>query len=342
VPSAECFDAARGTQHAALSHPTPNTLPTEEGFHWGELRDGTPYQWIGKDSPEALARADFHGGGPKRITLVACPLTLPEEAKLPMELYAGEALRGGRRCLYRAVLGEKGIRLGAESVVLRWLHGEAEVEVDRDCALYGRVSAEQYLRLAPGCRFERLYAPRIEFGGEGLATEAGAPKAWGRSPGEVTEEAGAMGGGVPALHVEATGARSDTRWLATGDLEIPPGSILRCDVVATGRLQIGAGTRIVGSVKSHLGLTIGEGVRVEGSVVSASGMHLKADCLVDGPVIAEREVVIETGCRLGAPEAPTTVTAPHIHVAPGVIAFGTVWAREGGRVLDEADREGDR
>src|SRR5205807_3121547 len=101
----------------------------------------------------------------------------------------------------------------------------------------------------------------------------------------------------------------------------------------------GAGTQIVGSLKSHKEISIGGGACIDGSVVSAGSLCLGAGCRVAGPVIAERAVVVETGCQLGSPAAPTTVTAPQIRIAPGVLAFGTVWARQTGQVMEPKSDE---
>ena len=62
-------------------------------------------------------------------------------------------------------------------------------------------------------------------------------------------------------------------------------------------------------------------------------MHIGPDCRIAGPVIAEHGMAIETGTRCGSIGTPTTVTAPTIEIADGVMVFGTVWARTEGHVV---------
>jgi predicted acyltransferase (DUF342 family) len=79
-------------------------------------------------------------------------------------------------------------------------------------------------------------------------------------------------------------------------------------------------------------MVIEDGVSVEGSVISARKMRIGPHCAIHGPVIAERELVMAAGTHCGTMEYPTTVSAPEIDVEQGVVVFGTLWARERGRV----------
>ena len=117
-----------------------------------------------------------------------------------------------------------------------------------------------------------------------------------------------------------------------GDLEIPPHTRCEGDLVVHGRLRVGAGAVIAGSVKTHGELLLEEGARVEGSAVSAAAIRIEADCRLHGPVIAEEEITVAAGCELGSAARPTTVSAPRLMLYPGVVAYGTVWARESGKV----------
>jgi predicted acyltransferase (DUF342 family) len=80
-------------------------------------------------------------------------------------------------------------------------------------------------------------------------------------------------------------------------------------------------------------MVIEDGVSVEGSVISARKMRIGPHCAIYGPVIAERKLVIAPGTHCGTEEYPTTVSAPEIEVAEGVVVFGTLWARERGQVV---------
>jgi cytoskeletal protein CcmA (bactofilin family) len=245
-------------------------------------------------------------------------LVLPEQTLVLLEIYALETLRGGVESVYRALLGERDLYLARGTTVLRWLHSEGDTHVERGSTLYGRASAGHLLHLAQCCRFQRLHAPRIEFG----TLPALPPPAPARLPLKPLI--------LPDI-VEVAGRR----WLVKGDLEIPPGSSFDGDLVVKGRLFVGSGSRITGSLKSHKQMVIGRGSHVAGSAVSSHSLFIGAACRVKGPLIAEQEVVVAAGSRLGAWDQPTTMTAPHIRVAPSVVVFGTVWAQVSGYVCSE-------
>src|SRR5262249_49525378 len=100
-----------------------------------------------------------------------------------------------------------------------------------------------------------------------------------------------------------------------------------------GRLLIRRGAKIHGSAKSHHEMILEPEVTVDGSLISVSGMRIGNNCLIHGPVIAERQMKIAAGTRCGTSTRPTTISSNRIDVEEGVVVFGTLWAREYGRVV---------
>ena len=273
----------------------------------GTLPDGEEYVVVGRaDEPLVLApkqRDKTHlvmGGG--------VDLILPAETRFAKDIYAGGQFIGGVKNSYRAILGEKNVRLGAESRVLRWVHAVGEFTADMGCKLFGRISSDSLIRVQAGCSFLRLNAPRIEIGR--LA----------RNQDESPPNSGIRAGMV-------------RRVLHDGDFEIHSGEVIARDIVVRGKLHICSGARICGSVKSDHDMLLDGGVSVEGSLISARKMSIGPHCTIHGPVVAEREIAIATGSRCGTVEHPTTVSAPRIEVDQGVLVFGTLWARESGQVV---------
>ena len=119
----------------------------------------------------------------------------------------------------------------------------------------------------------------------------------------------------------------------SADAEASP---LTGSIVTRGKLHIGAGAHVLGSVKSNGHLTVDSGVSVDGSLLSATTTHVGPNCRIGGPVLAEHGVVIESGTRCGSAHNPTTVAAPTIELEEGVIVFGSLWARNEGRVVPKA------
>jgi hypothetical protein len=242
-------------------------------------------------------------------------LVLPPGLTFLKEIYAGGRLVGGAESTYRAICGEKGVHLQHGSKVLRWAHAAGDFQAGGNCDLYGRISSDTEISLQSGCLFQRLNAPRIAMGPASVTAE--------------THLSAASDGSIE----ERIAEKPMTRTLVEGDWDIPSGEVIAENIVVRGELRIGSGVRIAGSAKSGGRMVVESGVVVEGSLISASTMHIGPRCLIAGPVIAEREMVIESETHCGSARTPTTVSAPIIDAEEGSLFFGTLWAREHGRVV---------
>jgi cytoskeletal protein CcmA (bactofilin family) len=278
----------------------------------GVLNDGCEYLILGKrvGADELLIRKDTCD-----VVIVAgTDFTAPDATIFSRELYAGAPFFGGVGNTYRAILGEKTVHLGAYTRVMRWVHAVKDFSAEDGCELYGRISSDQAIRLSPDTHFLRLNAPHIELGPVSPSDRRVSP-----GPEAFTN----------------TQTRIVHRLLYDGDYEIGEGEVVTGSIVARGRLLIRAGARVLGSAKSHHELILENGVSVEGSLISASSMRIGTNCSVHGPIIAERRMKIAAGTCCGTATQPTTVSSPRIDVESGVVMYGTVWARERGRVLAE-------
>lgn len=292
----------------------------------GRLADGTGWLVAAADGPPLFTDAEARDGVAQRLILATGDLALPAEHSFLQEIYAAGALTGGPRNIYRALLADGPIALGEESITLRWLHTEAALEAAANCALYGRLSAGESMRLGAGCRFERLHAPAIAFGPADPEAEArGDGAGSGRElaprdlPGQVDFAAG--------------------RCLVEGDLEIAADARVDFDLVVVGRLRLGRGARVNGSVKCRGDGVLGAGVVIAGSLVGGRHLRLGAGCRVGGPLLAEGDAVLGAGSRVGGAGRPTTLSARRVSAAPGCTAYGTVWAHAGGRLPSAAEAE---
>jgi predicted acyltransferase (DUF342 family) len=228
-------------------------------------------------------------------------------------LYATEFVCGGESGVFRALLGERDVVLGRNSIVLRWIHSDANLTVEEGSVLHGRASAERRLMLALDTQFERVYGRPIMSG----TTFDGACPA---RPALVTFN--------PAQALD----RSPSRTIVDDDLEIAPGSLVEGNLVVRGSLVVGAGSTVNGSLKSHGAMTIGPYARITGSVVSSRDIEVQEGAMIGGPVIAEGDVLLGEGVVVGEYFIPATVTAECVVVRPGVAVFGTIWTRQGGMV----------
>jgi cytoskeletal protein CcmA (bactofilin family) len=274
----------------------------------GTMPDGDQYLLLGRADNARLGSTGGKTATCQSVVAAGMDVVLPDGITFAKDVYAAGELTGGEKSVFRALLGEKDIRLGPASTVIRWAHAVGVFRAERDCDLYGRISSDREIQLESGCAFQRLNAPRIVLG----PLDAEEPDADAETA-PISQPAG--------------------RRLVDEDLEIQAGETVSANIVTRGKLYIGAGARVLGSVKSHEHMALEAGVHVEGSLISASTMQIGPDCRITGPVIAEHGITIETGTRCGSVRAPTTVSAPTIEIADGVTVFGTIWARTEGQVV---------
>jgi cytoskeletal protein CcmA (bactofilin family) len=279
----------------------------------GKLDDGTRYRVV-PSSGERFAAATAETRSVPELIIFSAPTVLPAGLEFVHGVYAAEDIDCGSETLTRALYGARNVRLGEGAVVLRWIHVDKELVAGAGCALYGRASAEQAMRIGPGAEFERLYAPRIVFENGEIAAPAN----------------GSADTRLQLVKLQAT-RMAEHCYAIDSDLDLPPDSLIRGDFVVRGAVRIGRNSRVEGSIKSQKGMSIQRGSTIQGSVIGGE-LEIESDCRIRGPVAASGEIIIHTGCRLGEQMHPTSVTAPYILVDPGVLAFGTVWARERGIV----------
>ena len=80
---------------------------------------------------------------------------------------------------------------------------------------------------------------------------------------------------------------------------------------------------------------------IEGAAVAGGSLRVGTRSRVHGPALAEREVELRDGAVVGAPDRPTTVSAPRIRAGADVVCHGTVWARVEGRTVPAVPEEED-
>lgn len=274
----------------------------------GAMPDGDEYLLLGHSSAALSSSIGKKTPNCSSIVAAGVDMVFPDGITFTKEVYAANKLVSGQRNIFQALLGENDIHLGRASTIIRWAHAVGALRAEPDCDLHGRISSDLKIQLESGCAFQRLNAPCI---------------ALGNSKAEVPDDLAETG--EISLPIG--------RRLVDEDLEIKAGEVVAINIITRGRLHIRAGARVLGSVKSNQHMTLDANVSVEGSLISASTMHIGPDCRIAGPVIAEHGMAIETGTRCGSIGTPTTVTAPTIEIADGVMVFGTVWARTEGRVV---------
>lgn len=282
------------------------TLPAESaGETEAVLNDGTPV-FRGRKLPDSLRNQSLTTEGLRHLVVFNGPTALPGGELFLNEIFTTHSFVGGPQAVYRAILGDAGITLGPSSTVLRWVHARTELLVGDGSTLAGRASADTAIRMGAGVSFDRLSAPRIVVGGGAELVEVPAA-----NPVEFA---------LPDEGVMAIGDHHRVE----GDLTIPAGALLRSDLVVTGNVRLDGGAQLVGSLKAHGDVHLADGAVVDGAVVTRQRVVTGLRAVVGGPIIAEDEVALGPGTVIGQQHYPTSIAAPRISLARGVVVHGLV------------------
>lgn len=230
---------------------------------------------------------------------------LPAQMPILGEIHARQSLATGVGSQVRAALVEHTLALARGSALLRWAHAR-HIRVGENCIALGRLSAQKAIILKEGSTFRRMNAPTIIFGKSStvIADDWDQPK-------------------QPAI---------TQRVLHNQDLRLVAGSLTEKNIIVRGNLHIGKGARIIGSIKSHGDMILEADVVVHGALICGGDLKIGSDCRIRGPVVAEISAEAAIGNAFGTAAQPTTVTAPRLRFAQGVVVHGTVWARHHGIV----------
>lgn len=240
------------------------------------------------------------------VVLCAVPLATQPGSIFTGDLYVSAELAAAPASVFRAVLSDRDVHLGAAAKVLRWAHAEGCIYAAAGCEFYGRLSAEKLITLARRCRFERMRAARIVVARGDEPANAAIP-----FPRE--------------LPPPRSGA---ARHRTHGALEISED--FHGDLVSERAIRIGRRSQVNGSLKSHGDTEVGDGSVINGSAVSGRNLRIGQGCLLRGPVIAEGSVMVGRGAQIGSPLHPATISAERIELAAEACVYGSVWAREYG------------
>ena len=283
----------------------------------GHLPGGDAYQIVRHDGKPVFAPKEIDAKASSEVILARAPLQISTQMFFEKEVYAGGGISGGNKISFRAILADGNIHLGDHCDIIRWAHSNDSILLGESARLYGRISAENEIQLRQNTRFGRMNAPVIRFG---LA----------RKMKHTSESV------LQRLHTLAIPDKiidqALGRWLVGESLTVPTGSFHRGSLVARKNLTVQSHSVIIGGIKSTGNVRLEGKLRIDGAVVAAGNIYIGSDCIIKGPIVSEKMIFIETGTVIGSPNCPTTVTAVEMRIEEGVLAHGSVWAREIGFV----------
>ena len=282
----------------------------------GNLSSGEPYLFIGNGAKLPSSSKAGEGNVLERIVVSAGAADFPDDAVFTREVYAENDLNCGARTIFRAVLSNGRISLGSDSAVLRWMHAKGNISVASGSQIMGRTSSDSGISLSENVTFERLNAPRIEFGERFHASL------------DLKQ--------LAEWEPDGKARRVGSHWMIKGNVSIPSQHGCQEALVTEGTLDVGSGSWMRAAIKGKKDLKLGAGCRCDDAVIAGNALEIGEDCQLTGPLISESSIVLKRGSIVGTEDHPTTVTAPRISIEPGVVVFGSIWARELGKVEEPA------
>lgn len=231
------------------------------------------------------------------------------------ECLARRTFHGGANSSYRAILGQRDVRLGEGSSVLRWVHANGRLEAASGTRLLGRATSDREILLETGVQFDRLDAPMVRVGGGGtmetpiLPLSAYAPF--------VPEKAIALGAGY---------------WRVRGDLVVPGDTSVAGSIIVIGNVIVGEGARVEGSIKAHGTMHVKSRAVIMGAIAARGRIVVEDGARLSGPVISESSIIIGASV-VGVGSQRTTVTAPRVELRSGATVYGAVMAADGGATV---------
>lgn len=239
---------------------------------------------------------------PNGIVIFLHDAILPAGSKTQADLFAAANLAVGDGASLRACSAQGIIRLGADTVVHRWIDAPY-IHVGSNASIDGRITALTEINFSDGSRFVRAGAPDMRFGTSACTAEA-APAARA----------------FRVRHVLDDGAQQSPQTIQNGDF------------VVRGPYLIRSGTTVFGNIKTYGDLRLEPGSVIAGSIVSNKNILLAQGCSVLGPVISLNDIVIGPNCRVGTPQAPTTMICRKLSIAAGCIVHGVITTQDGATV----------
>ncbi len=278
------------------------------------LPGGDACQLVGTPGQATFTPEELTARACARVLLGTASLQLGEDMFFEKEVYASASISGGNSNSFRAILADGNITLGDDCAILRWAHSDSAIALGRRARLYGRISADGEIALHQHSRFGRMQAPLIRFGTIHSPRPYTAPVR------------------TPLAQPQDLIDQTPERWLMSGTLTVPEASEHHTSLVSRKHVTIGAHSLVQGGIKANGDLRVEGYVRIDGPLVASGSLHIGPGCTIKGPVVCEKGIVIEAGTVIGQPGRPTTVTGAEIRIEEGVLAYGSVWARELGFV----------
>lgn len=279
---------------------------------WWELADPLGHGKVHLPSETLCAR-----------TLLAQALSTGVGVRLEEEAWARENLYLGPEGRARALVSDGTLRLGRDSRVERWVHGDGDVVLDARALVAARVTSNTQVVLGPGSRSQLIAAPTIRWAGPYRPTGLEIPshgRVWMRR--RQIKETG-VNWAIPR-HGEARGSTA----FVNGDLILDAEADVDFPLVVRGNLYIRRGALIAGDIKAHGDMVV-EGSTIVGNLCCGGQLLVGEGSWVQGCLRGDALVWLGNGVVVGRPQRAEGVVGDWVILAGTGTVHGRIRALTG-------------
>lgn len=243
----------------------------------------------------------------ENIFYVKSDLATKEETEFTKEVYVRGNTVIGENNKLRALACDGEVKIGAGTLINRWVDAEGKVDIAEGCNLGISITTGNELHVKNDCKFKRLY---------------GTPVTTGRNKQIKT---------VENLHecevYKPTEQSLDIK-------EIAENTINDFSIITAHDLKVGTNSRINGHIKAYKSVVIEENVIITGNIFADGDIRIGKNSTVLGNVFSQDEVILDSMVTIGQEgKIKSVIGNSSILLAGGVTVHGYVSTDGDGIVL---------
>ena len=238
-------------------------------------------------------------------------LVTDSDAQFTKEVYVtGDAVIGPNN-IFQALAGDGDITIAEGVQVQRWLDAEGDIDVGQNCRLGISVSSGSMLSLSKDCVFRRVNGMPIITGRNRITSI--------NSPAE------------PSLSIELLTSRPS--FIRRKDNSIPPGTIIKDNIVFLQDIKIGCNSIIKATIKSYGKIILEDNVTIDGNVFADGDIIIGRKSKIGGHIFSQMSVYISEQVTISCPEKIKSVIGKKsVKIEQDVVVYGYV-ATEGDGIV---------
>jgi predicted acyltransferase (DUF342 family) len=230
------------------------------------------------------------------------------EAEFRKEIYVRGSCKIGGRNTLRALYCEGDLVIGEGTIVIRWVDGDRDIEIEEGCRLGVSVASPKRVAVARHCSFSRIFGLPI------LTYEAKGPEI--------------------SSNIRIRNISDMTMVITKKEIIFPPRTNIPSDIVTHQRIVLRGDSFAKANIKSYRDIIIEEGSRVEGNLFSEGDVVIKAGCAITGNIFSQGQVKIGDAVRVGQEgQIKSVIAKKGVFIEGNVSIYGYLMTEGEGRIL---------